>query len=227
MICRPPIAVPMELALVLEQAAVAVDPLARDPAQGRDVERDDADARPGSAAGRTGPSGRRRRRSSARPGRWSRGRATRSWATRSLIADPRADVAGEALGEELDRQAQHVPEEAARAGHRQPGLQAQQVGLLQPGQERRSASAASAHAEEQRRQPVAAALEQDARRRRPWRRPATTSPGTTRARPARQHEGERRRRRRRAGGASAGSRLRRRAAASRTPDPARRSAPRR
>ena len=57
--------------------------------------------------------------------------------SRHAIVDlhPRADLAGESLGEKLHRQTQNVPEEFAAGSERQPGFDGQQDVLLQPCQQ--------------------------------------------------------------------------------------------
>lgn len=75
-------------------------------------------------------------------------------------SDPLADVASIALIEELDGQAQHMPEESAGSRQREPYLEPQQVSLLQPS-ECGAQQCGSGHSQEQRPDPVVHTRDQE------------------------------------------------------------------
>jgi hypothetical protein len=79
---------------------------------------------------------------------------------RLVARDPVADLAGVALGEELHRQPQHVPQKLSRRGDRQLGLRPHQEVLLQR-RERRPQHGRHPHAHQQGPQPALRSADED------------------------------------------------------------------
>ena len=118
MVCMPADGGAHQLGAIHQQALAEIDPSPRDPAERRHVQQRNrnADRRQQGVVRRASTARRRRSRS-----RFESGvrQITRQQPRDPVVdPDPSADLAGVALGEELDRQAQHVPEEAARHADR-------------------------------------------------------------------------------------------------------------